>query len=109
MVDSALVVRGSALLDALINMFLLLWDQALPVVPDIEDGALDDTDRRLLTMLASGMQDDTIARQLRVSTRTVGRRVANLMERLGVKTRFQAGVYAVRNSLITGANHDSGG
>lgn len=109
MVDSALVVRGSALLDALINMFFLLWDQALPVVPDSENSELDDTDRRLLTMLASGMQDGTIARQLGVSTRTVGRRVANLMQRLGVKTRFQAGVYAVRNSLIGGADRDSDG
>lgn len=77
------------------------------MVPDLEDGELDDTDRRLLTMLASGMQDDTIARQLHVSTRTVGRTVANLVQRLGVKTRFQAGVYAVRNSLITSTDHGS--
>jgi DNA-binding NarL/FixJ family response regulator len=108
MVDSALVVRGSALLDALANMFFLLWDQALPVVPERDDTEQDNTDKRLLTMLASGMQDDTIARQLNISPRTVGRRVANLMHRLGVKTRFQAGVYAVRNSLITGTdNHRS--
>lgn len=109
MVDSALVVRGSALLDALINMFFLLWDQALPVIPDLESGELDATERRLLTMLASGMQDGAIARQLQISTRTVGRRVANLMQRLGVRTRFQAGVYAVRNSLIAGTDHDSTG
>jgi predicted transcriptional regulator len=108
MVDSALVVRGSALLDALVNMFDLLWDQALPVVPNPAGSNLDDTDKRLLTMLASGMQDDAIARQLEISARTVGRRVSNLMQRLGVRTRFQAGIYAARNSLITSDAESSG-
>ncbi len=98
--DSALVVRTSALLDALTSMFFLLWEQALPVVPVVADGELAETDRRLLTMLASGMPDEAIARQLEVSSRTVGRRVAGLMQSLGVRSRFQAGVYAVRNSLI---------
>lgn len=107
MVDSALVVRGSALLDALVNMYFLLWDQALPVVPEPAGGDLDDTDKRLLTMLASGMQDDAIARQLEISARTVGRRVSHLMQQLGVRTRFQAGVYAVRNSLITSDDGES--
>jgi DNA-binding NarL/FixJ family response regulator len=100
MVDSALVVRASALLDALVNMFFLLWEQAVPVVSNVTGPTLDDTDQRLLTMLASGMQDDAIARQLEISARTVGRRVSNLMQQLGVRTRFQAGVYAMRNSLI---------
>lgn len=108
MVDSALVVRASALLDALVNMFDLLWDQALPVVPRPAGGDLDDTDKRLLTMLAAGMQDDAIARQLEVSARTVGRRVSNLMQRLGVRTRFQAGIYAVHNSLIMSDAESSG-
>ena len=31
--ESALVVRSSALLDALQRMFWLLWEQAVPVVP----------------------------------------------------------------------------
>jgi hypothetical protein len=33
LVDSALVVHPCALLDALVEMFMLLWDQAVPVVP----------------------------------------------------------------------------
>ncbi|UPK76191.1 winged helix-turn-helix transcriptional regulator [Nocardioidaceae bacterium SCSIO 66511] len=99
MVDSALVVRRSALLDALVQMFFLLWDQGVPVTTEPD---ASDLDRRLLTMLAAGMKDDSIARQLDISSRTVGRRVAELMERIGARTRFEAGVHAQRRGLLDG-------
>ncbi|RIQ11168.1 LuxR C-terminal-related transcriptional regulator [Jiangella rhizosphaerae] len=94
---SALVVRESALVEALAQLFHLLWDQAMPLVSTTaDDGAGTGVDRRLLTMLAAGLKDDAIARQLDVSSRTVGRRVAELMARLGARTRFEAGVRAQR-------------
>jgi DNA-binding CsgD family transcriptional regulator len=96
LVDSALVVHPCALLDALVEMFTLLWDQAVPVVP----GGVDMADARLMTLLAAGFKDDAIARQLTLSSRTVGRRVAELMDRLGARTRFQAGVHAQRRLLL---------
>ncbi|MEU4389997.1 LuxR C-terminal-related transcriptional regulator [Kribbella sp. NPDC023855] len=99
LVDSALVVHPCALLDALIEMFTLLWDQAVPVVP----AQIDGLDARLMTLLAAGFKDDAIARQLALSSRTVGRRVAELMETLGARTRFQAGVHAQRRRLLEGA------
>lgn len=99
LVDSALVVRPCALLDALVEMFWLLWEQAIPVVPEALATA-DCTDQRLLTMLASGLKDDAIARHLDLSSRTVGRRVADLMDGLGARTRFQAGVHAQRRNLL---------
>lgn len=57
-------------------------------------------DPRLLTMLSAGLKDEAIARQLAVSSRTVGRRVAELMDALGARTRFQAGLYAQRRELL---------
>lgn len=98
--SSALVVRESALVEALSQLFHLLWDQALPLVPEGADDGAVEIDRRLLTMLASGMKDDAIARQLDVSSRTVGRRVAELMAILGARTRFEAGVRAGRRHLF---------
>lgn len=97
---SALVVRESALVEALAQLFQLLWEQALPLAgqPEGDDDA--GVDRRLLTMLASGMKDDAIARQLDVSSRTVGRRVAELMDFLGARTRFEAGVRSQRRGLL---------
>jgi DNA-binding Lrp family transcriptional regulator len=97
LVDSALVVHPCALLDALVEMFWLLWDQAVPVVPAAK---ADPTDARLMTLLAAGFKDDAIARQLALSSRTVGRRVAELMETLGARTRFQAGIHAQRRHLL---------
>ena len=60
----------------------------------------DPTDARLMTLLAAGFKDDAIARQLALSSRTVGRRVAELMETLGARTRFQAGIHAQRRHLL---------
>lgn len=100
--DSALVVHQSALLDALMSMFWLLWDQAVPVAPAHRDDQVDGppVDPRLLTLLAGGLKDDAIARQLSVSSRTIGRRVSELMETIGAQTRFQAGVHAQKRSLL---------
>ncbi|MEU4194349.1 LuxR C-terminal-related transcriptional regulator [Kribbella sp. NPDC026611] len=97
LVDSALVVHPCALLDALSEMFWLLWEQAVPVVPRT---TTDPTDARLMTLLTAGFKDDAIARQLGLSSRTVGRRVAELMEALGARTRFQAGIHAQRRQLL---------
>jgi DNA-binding Lrp family transcriptional regulator len=99
LVDSALVVHPCALLDALIEMFSLLWDQAVPMVPT----RMDPLDARLMTLLAAGFKDDAIARQLALSSRTVGRRVAELMESLGARTRFQAGIHTQRRQLLEDA------
>ena len=104
LVDSALVVHRSALLDALVELFFLLWEQSLPVVPKAgsapDDGSLDD---RLLTMLAAGLKDNAVARHLGLSNRTVSRRVGVLMDRLGARTRFQAGAHAQARHLLDGA------
>ena len=51
-------------------------------------------DREIVLLLAAGATDETIARRLGISARTVQRRVHALMEHLGVRTRFQAGVQA---------------
>nr|WP_239062509.1 transcriptional regulator TrmB [Streptomyces sp. SID13031] len=96
LVEGALIVHPCALLDALLEMFKLLWDQAVPVVP----ARMDPLDARLMTLLAAGFKDDAIARQLALSSRTVGRRVAELMETLGSRTRFQAGIHAHRRQLL---------
>ncbi|TDC73048.1 helix-turn-helix transcriptional regulator [Streptomyces hainanensis] len=97
MVTSAVIVRPSALLDALIALFELLWEQAAPLLPAEEDSI---PAKGLLTLLVAGLKDETIARQLGVSSRTVSRHVADLMDRLGARTRFQAGVLAERQGLL---------
>jgi DNA-binding NarL/FixJ family response regulator len=61
---------------------------------------LDLRDARILSLLSDGRSDSTIARESGISVRTVERRVRSLMDRLGAKTRFQAGVQAARRGWI---------
>jgi len=61
---------------------------------------LDIRDARILSLLSDGRSDSTIAREFGISLRTVERRVRSLMDRLGAKTRFQAGVQAARRGWI---------
>lgn len=99
---SALLVRRCSLLDALSGLFDLSWSQAMRVPRTGAPGG-EQPDRRrreLLTLLAAGLTDDSIARHLGVSTRTVQRLVHDFMEANGARTRFQAGVQAARADLL---------
>jgi sugar-specific transcriptional regulator TrmB len=98
-VDAALCIRPSALLDALVQFFELLWSQATPIVV-APGGDAELSDRQLAALLASGAKDDVVARHLGASTRTLSRRVAEMMDHLHVRTRFQAGVQAARRGWI---------
>ncbi len=105
-VDSVLVIRAPTVVSALVRLFELLWAQAWPLpVWDrtaTPDGA-DPVDHELLALLATGAKDEAIARDLGVSVRTLGRRIGRLLDSLGARSRFQAGLQASR---VTGS--DSG-
>jgi sugar-specific transcriptional regulator TrmB len=97
--DSAVVVHSSTLLDALVTLFEVLWRSSLPLPAKPSGDALGaegSPDPELFTLLAAGLKDEAVARQLGVSLRTVHRRVSELMDRLGARTRFQAGLLAAR-------------
>ena len=103
--DRRLVVREPGLLTALTVLFDELWDRAI-VVPGVgiapDPVAISATMARtmLLRQLSQGAKDEQIARSLGISLRTVRRRMADLFEELGVESRFQAGVEAVRRGWI---------
>ncbi|APU21582.1 transcriptional regulator, luxR family [Actinoalloteichus sp. GBA129-24] len=96
----SLFIRPSGLLTALSDTFETLWRLAMPISAVGVDTLDDERDRRILTLMASGATDDAIARRLTLSRRTVVRRVAALLERLGATTRFQAGVQAARRGWL---------
>jgi hypothetical protein len=87
--DMLIVVHPSALLGALSQLFESLWSRALPL-PSAPAGQ-PAADQRLISLLLAGLTDTASARHLGVSQRTVQRRVAALLDELGVQTRFQAG------------------
>ncbi|MGZ6740768.1 MAG: DNA-binding response regulator [Nocardioides sp.] len=94
------LVRQRGLVEALILLFELMWERAAPV-PSLDRGeARPDLRRFLLQQLATGAQDEQIARTLGISLRTGRRRVADVMSERGADTRFQAGVEATRRGWI---------
>ena len=58
----------------------------------------DPEEERLVRLLAAGFGNDAIQRAMGLSASTVQRRVRELMERLGAKTRFQTGLMLGRMS-----------
>ncbi|MYS20092.1 regulatory protein, luxR family [Streptomyces sp. DvalAA-14] len=92
---TAIVVRGSALIEGQTAVFEDLWLRAVPYVRDAPTGAeteLTSQEQVVIRLLAGGLSDDQIARRLGVSRRTVQRAVTKLMERLGASSRFEAGL-----------------
>lgn len=98
--EPRLLVRQRGLVEALTLLFELMWERSA-AVPALDLGeARPDLRRFLLQQLAAGAKDEQIARTLGLSLRTVRRRVAALLTELGVDSRFQAGVEAVRRGWL---------
>ncbi|MFE9868185.1 helix-turn-helix domain-containing protein [Streptomyces sp. NPDC005506] len=100
--DKIAVVHQSGLLDAILELFDVYWQRAQPIVstaPETPDQPSTD-DLLLLRMLQAGYKDQTIARQLGTSARTVTRRIAAIASRLGLETRFQVGTEAAKRGWI---------
>lgn len=95
---SKILIHAPALVALVRELFERYWERALPL-RRLPKGPADDQ-RQILELLMLGAKDETIARQLGVSLRTVRRRVADLMDSLGSTTRFQAGMEAVRRGLL---------
>lgn len=98
--DTRVVIRQPSVVGILQAYFDELWESSTRVEPVAGQIGLREQRRLLLAELADGVKDEQIARNLDMSLRTVRRRVAALMAELGVDTRFQAGVEAVRRGWL---------
>ncbi len=105
--EGALAVHASSLLESLTLLFETLWERSVPVrfsrdgsVTKADEVGLSDEDVEILTLLASGMKDEAVARHMGMAVRTVRRRIGSLMDMLGASTRFQAGLHAARRDLV---------
>jgi sugar-specific transcriptional regulator TrmB len=98
--DSAtLLVRSSALLDALYAVFESLWERSTPIAVTPSgtpkygkpSSRLPESASTLMPLLAAGLNDKAIAHELGVSSATLNRRLAELMKGFDTRTRFQMG------------------
>ncbi|MFF0472719.1 LuxR C-terminal-related transcriptional regulator [Streptomyces sp. NPDC004284] len=98
----ALEVRSPGLVHALVVLFDRLWDSGTPFgeAPRRDAHDLSPQERELLMLLGIGCTDDIAARRLGVSLRTVRRMSSELMNRLGARSRFEAGVRATKEGWL---------
>ncbi|MEU6880757.1 LuxR C-terminal-related transcriptional regulator [Streptomyces sp. NPDC046712] len=98
--EGAILARGPVLVRSYLGLYEHCWHTATPygdeAAPDRGGDGLSEQQRAALQMLATGMKDEKIARNLGVSLRTVSRMLSELMQELGASSRFEAGVRAVR-------------
>jgi two-component system, NarL family, response regulator LiaR len=64
--------------------------------PDV----LTPREREVLALIARGLPNKVIARELTISERTVKTHVSNVLGKLGLTDRTQAALYAVREGLV---------
>ncbi|MBB5850297.1 LuxR C-terminal-related transcriptional regulator [Amycolatopsis umgeniensis] len=97
--QSIVIVRPCSLFSALEGLFETSWAAALPLDQECRasEQPIRPIERELLILLAAGRKDDEIAAELGVSRRTLFRYLETLMDRAGVSSRFQLGVFAAHN------------
>lgn len=98
-------LRSAPVVASLLKLFEVLWDRALPFTSDLPTAAADKGELTpdllpLIPLLAAGMQDGAIARQLGIGLRTVRRRMQHLMELTGSRTRLQLGIALARRGWV---------
>jgi NarL family two-component system response regulator LiaR len=69
-----------------------------PQEPSVD--GLTEREREVLTLIARGLPNKLIARDLSISEKTVKAHVSSILGKLGVSDRTQAALYAVRAGLV---------
>ncbi|MCX4693176.1 helix-turn-helix transcriptional regulator [Streptomyces sp. NBC_01408] len=98
----ASVIRVPAVIEPIQALFASAWHTAAPLGGAVGPGSplLTGSAAGILRQLHAGNTDEAAARELGVSVRTYRRYVADIMEALGTKSRFQAGVRAAESGLL---------
>jgi DNA-binding CsgD family transcriptional regulator len=100
----AVQFSGPGVITALSALHTAVWQQAAPFgrEPQPEDDSDEPTgqERQLLKLLGQGMTDEVVARHLGIGVRTARRTMASLTQRLGARSRFEAGSLAERRGWL---------
>lgn len=73
--------------------------QGQPTLPELPE-PLSSRETEVLALIAKGMGNREIAEALFVSEKTVKTHVANILQKLNVKSRTQAALYAMRENIL---------
>ncbi|MGW7429062.1 helix-turn-helix transcriptional regulator [Streptomyces sp. NPDC054861] len=108
--SATILARGPGLVRSYLALYDYCWHAATRYgdeeAPERGGDGLSEQQRAALHMLASGIKDEQIAKNLGVSLRTVSRLLSEVMHELGAASRFEAGVKAARLGLLDGEARD---
>jgi DNA-binding CsgD family transcriptional regulator/sugar-specific transcriptional regulator TrmB len=96
--EGAVLMHGTGVVRALCEQFEQVWQAAEPLSTKAPRRSGDEPtpqELAVLRLMADGHTDEVIARRLGVSIRTSRRFTAELMTKLGARSRFQAGARAM--------------
>ncbi len=98
----AIQLTSPVLADFINNSFTKVWETALQVSNrKFESGTLlEDDEIQILRLLAAGQKDESVARALGVSVRTVQRKIQALQRSFGAASRFQLGAISARHLIV---------
>lgn len=99
----AALLRLPGAVGAITDLFELIWASSVALLPsDVpENTDLSAREQDLLALLTAGWTDESAAARLGLSVRTIRRTMADIMHRLGARSRFQAGIKAVDRGWIS--------
>lgn len=98
----AVIVQERDIVGAMVSMFKVLWNSADPLGTSERpnENGLTSQEEALLRLLATGITDEAVSKQLGISLRSVRRIMSDLMTRLEAGSRFEAGVNAARRGWL---------
>lgn len=114
----AIVIHTPGLVATVNQFFDLLWAGAKPLGSGTgadRPGGLDDVELAVIRLLAAGHKDESVARRVGISLRSVRRMIGGLNEKLGASSRFELGVrcrdlgLAAPSGVQSGADPRDGG
>jgi DNA-binding NarL/FixJ family response regulator len=97
----ALGAHGVVAKNASVAELSIAIKRALEQRPSRLPAHLTSRQQEVLRLIAAGLDNGQIARQLKISTRTARAHVSSVLERLGVENRTQAAVTAVRHGWVS--------
>ncbi|MEW1911094.1 helix-turn-helix transcriptional regulator [Kitasatospora sp. NPDC085895] len=98
----AVQISSTGVITALVSLFEQVWAEAAPfgAPRERDEQGLTRQEQELLRLLGRGYTDEAAGKHLGLSLRTVRRMMADLMDRLGARSRFEAGLYAGRRGWL---------
>jgi DNA-binding NarL/FixJ family response regulator len=93
------VQRGESALDPSITARVFAEIRRMNSAPDDPD-PLTPREREIVQLLAEGHDNRTIAARLHLSEKTIGNRLSEIFQKLGVSNRTQAAMIAIQRGLV---------